>query len=784
MKHLFFLLALLWISVPSIAQSIEPEKLKARLAELGETKERVDVLTDLAESYNKFDPDSAEIFIREARQLAGTLRYTAGIAEALRIHGFIYFDRGELDTAMRYFRQAKERFEKLEDRVGQGYVLTNIGNVLRQKGELSEAREQLQTALGILQGVDDTTGLIRAHNDLAIVYAYENNFPYSLENFQASLRYAKAANDIRNMSYAYSNIGSVYDMIGQDDEAIPNYQKGLDYKMQINDRSGMAIGYFNLASLYSDRDQFDQALPLFRNALDLFLELGNQFGEMNCYENIGNMFFAMEKPDSARHLYKKALSMSYELGDQQTTAKVLFQLAEVNLAQGRKQKALEQVEKAYRIAEDLGGYALIGDVEKVRSKVYEALGRHADALAAYKVFKASDDSIKNDSKIERITQLKKEYEFEQEKQALELRQQKREALLQAKIERERSIQQWVMLVLVLVVIGLFLAIRSYRIKQKANRQLQESNTLINQQKEEILAQRDAMTEKNALLEQRQEEILAQRDEISSQRDKLVRQQEDITASLSYAHRIQSRLMPTPEQLFSPFREGFVMLRPRDGVSGDFYWGTSTTCPDTGEALHWVAAVDCTGHGVPGALLSILGLEQLDKIINERRLTQPDEVLEQLDRNVRRILRSESRSLEDGMDMSLCVVRPETQSLSFAGARNGMLLSLGGQPLERVRATRRSIGEKIYKNTQIPFERHTFMLKPDTQLFLYSDGMPDQFGGTKKRKFGFKRFQRLFESNLKQPAAHQHLATEQALEEWQQQGNERQIDDILVIGVKV
>ncbi len=783
-RILYYLLVFSLLSVSIYGQSARPDTLLTKLSVLSEDSEqRIDVLNELTAVYNKSNPDSARAFNLEAVSAAQRIRYYSGEAEAIRMSGFIYFDLGKLDSAMFEFQRSLNIFKQEEDDEGVANTLNNIGNLHRTRGDMERSKEFIQRSITLREQKGDTAGLILGYNDLAITYAYQNKLPYSLDLFQKSLEMAEALDDLRNQAYAVNNIGSVYDMIQQEAEAMEYYKRALKLKMQINDRYGVASGYFNIAALLSDQGDWESARTYYAKALKVSEELGNQSRVMNCYYNLGLAMLEQGQFDSSRVYLEKALSMTKEMESKREFTQTLTALSSLNAQTGNIALARQQIEQASALYADADDFSVLENVYEEASLVYEELGMYKEALEAYKLYKAASDSSFNAGQVEEITQLKNEYAFKQEKKLLEANRKAREAVLEEKLRRERLIQQASLAVLFLTGIGVFFLVRNYQQRGRANQALQEKNDEIAIKKREIQVQRDDVVTKNVLLQQRQEEILTQRDEIALQRDQLERQQTDIVASLSYAHRLQSRLIPSQEDFLKPYKDGFVILRPRDGVSGDFYWGGSHTCSNTAEPVHWLAAVDCTGHGVPGALLSIIGLQQLDRILEAMTCAHPDEVLEVLDQNVRSLLSSDGSAIQDGMDMSLCILRPASGYMTFSGARNGLVIVQDGD-MAYFSGTRRSIGEKQYRKEALPFERHRVELTADTKIYLYSDGMPDQFGGPSNRKFGLRRLKNTISENAHLPFKEQQQQLEKALDEWQFKAQERQIDDILVLGVQV
>ncbi|MFH2095444.1 MAG: two-component regulator propeller domain-containing protein, partial [Bacteroidota bacterium] len=325
-------------------------------------------------------------------------------------------------------------------------------------------------------------------------------------------------------------------------------------------------------------------------------------------------------------------------------------------------------------------------------------------------------------------------------------------------------------------------------KRVLEQKVKERTATIEQQKEEITAQRDeieaqrdALVERNEEITQQKEEIEAQRDEIEAQRDLVVKQNEqisqqnkNITDSIRYAKRIQTAVLSETKILKKYLSDFFVFFRPRDIVSGDFYW-----FGETGDKLVVVAA-DCTGHGVPGAFMSMLGITFLNEIVMKEKTTQPAEILNRLREEVIRALRQhgEEGEQKDGMDISLCTFSTETGTCRFAGANNPLYLVRKGE-LAEYKADRMPIA--IYVNMEA-FSEIVLDLQKGDCLYLFSDGFADQFGGEKGRKYKYQTLKELLVSVYEKPMEEQLTILEKEFADWK--GIYPQVDDVLVVGVKV
>lgn len=336
---------------------------------------------------------------------------------------------------------------------------------------------------------------------------------------------------------------------------------------------------------------------------------------------------------------------------------------------------------------------------------------------------------------------------------------------------------------ILLSLGMADRIKTLEKEQRAARDkmistLQENEDLIknqNQILEQKVAERTSeIMEKNVEIEQQLEEIAAQRDMLSATKLELERQNDNVTSSINYAQRIQKAMLPQEDRIHHVFRESFIMFRPRDIVSGDFYWYTEID----GKKIFTVA--DCTGHGVPGAFMSMIGINLLNEIINVRNVTDSGSILYKLNEGVQKSLSQESSSNKDGMDMTLIVLDEGKKTIQFSGAKNPLIYVKDGE-FNIIKGNNNPIGG-ISKNGNRDYDTHTIPYEKDMMIYMFSDGYQDQFGGPDDRKFMVKRFKQLLHKIADKPAEKQLAILNQELDNWMK--NTRQLDDILVAGIRL
>jgi hypothetical protein len=251
-------------------------------------------------------------------------------------------------------------------------------------------------------------------------------------------------------------------------------------------------------------------------------------------------------------------------------------------------------------------------------------------------------------------------------------------------------------------------------------------------------------------------------------------------SINYAKHIQNAILPPQMVIKALFPESFILYKPKDIVSGDFYWIDRKVNENGGMRIA-IAAVDCTGHGVPGAIMSMIGYNLLNQYSNQATLDEPNLLIQKLHQGVIQSLQQEQTENRDGMDLSICVYDSEKQTIDFVGAKNP-LIYIQNNELHEIKGTNASVGGAFYKNKDIRFEKHTIDVSIPTTIYLYSDGYQDQFGGKDGRKFMKSKFKTMLFENYQKPIEEQHKLFSRTFNKWKE--NEDQVDDVLLIGLKI
>ncbi|HAS38917.1 MAG TPA: hypothetical protein DCS93_00490 [Microscillaceae bacterium] len=299
--------------------------------------------------------------------------------------------------------------------------------------------------------------------------------------------------------------------------------------------------------------------------------------------------------------------------------------------------------------------------------------------------------------------------------------------------------------------------------------LQQQNGVLSEQKEELRQNFEELKSTQEFLEHNQKEIALKNERIESLYSNL-------SASIEYAKNIQQSIFPPKAKFDKLLPQSFVFFRPRDVVSGDFYYLQSIN-----EKII-LAAIDCTGHGVPGAFMSLIGNDILTDLVFNQAITEANVILEKMHLSVRYLLRQQTNENQDGMDIALVVIDKQNQTIEFAGAKNPIVYFQNNQ-LHLLKGDKTSIGGEQRELKRV-FTKHTIELHAPITFYLFSDGIQDQFGGPKNKKFTPARLRNLLQEIQQKPMNEQQNLLSQALDNWQTEGQEDQIDDMLLIGVRI
>jgi serine phosphatase RsbU (regulator of sigma subunit) len=744
MRVLFFLL-LFSGGVLANAQTNHRAQVFELLGELSKAKQdtlKIGILNNLSEAFLSEDVDKSLEYARNATRLAEKYLVVKGLSDSYLNLGFCYYHKYQFDSVLVYYEKSK-KINQVDLNNSAKYELL-VGLISHIKSEYSQAIIHNKEALRLLEKLGDKKGIAYCYNNLGAAYYNQYNYEKSLENYYLGMELNEEMGNMEMVATTYANIGGIYEEQEKFERALESYKKANSIATTIASKPTIADTYRNLGGIYSEKQQFDSAFFVYQKALDIYEELNDLRGVVALYNLFGQAYVLeadYSESEKREALFKKAIiyyNKSLEINkrdlDEMEELIVSYQgIGEVSLNRKNYNKAISYLEKAKAMAAEIESLDNLKMANEQLSKAYAALGNYKNAYESFLNFKNLSDTIKSDENLELLTKMSMQYEFDKQQKEQEFVQAQKDLEYQQKQKRDSLIRLFILIGLVLVSGFLVQVFRSYKRKMRDNILLEEQNKKIEKQKEEI------------------------------------------TDSIRYAKRIQTAILPSGDFAETILPEHFILFRPRDIVSGDYYWMNKV-----GNKVI-IAAADCTGHGVPGAFMSMLGVSFLNEIVNKNNTVQPHLILNELRRQVKRTLGQTGKDGEakDGMDIALCVIDFDTMHLQYAGAYNPLYLFRNGELVE-IKADKMPIG--IYIREKDSFTNHEVQLEKGDTFYIFSDGYADQFGGPTGGKFKSKPFKELLLKIQDKTMQEQRELLNKHIDDWR--GNIEQIDDVIILGVRI
>ncbi|MGZ4044508.1 MAG: tetratricopeptide repeat protein [Bacteroidia bacterium] len=636
--------------------------------------------------------------------------------------------------------QAKQLAEKLGFKKGVVRAYNNLGVFAMNKGNYREALDAFLASLKICREINFPKGLAIAFQNSGTVYLYLGNYPEALKYYFSALKIYDERNDKNGIASSNNNIAGIYAYQGNYDEAIKYYQSSLRIKETTGDKKGMGNSYNNIGGAYELKKNYPEALKNYLTALKIYEEIEDVNGIASCKSNIALNYSHNNDLAHAIEYETNALEMRRSLGDKDGIANSSIHLGEWETDIKAFSKATEHLHEALAIALAIGNKESVKNSYFAQSRLSEALGDYKNSLVTFKNYITYRDSLNNEQNTKKSVEEKLKYDFDKKQALLDAEQEKKDAIANQEKQKQKYILLGVITVLLLVFVFSIFLYKRFKITQR--------------QKHIIESQKEVVERKNNIIEEKQKEILD---------------------SINYARRIQLALLASDNLLTKHLPDYFVFFKPKDIVAGDFYWATSAA-----DGFIYITA-DCTGHGVPGAFMSLLNISKLSEAINQKQITRPDLILNDVRNEIISALNPPGSQEEskDGMDCILCNIDVKEMKLRYASANNTMVVFRNGQLLE-CKADKMPVGK--YTETLTPFTLNEIALEKGDIIYTFTDGFIDQFGGVNGKKLKYKPFASLLFSIAHLPMSEQKTRLEQEFEKWR--GVFDQVDDVCVMGVRV
>ncbi|MCX8167327.1 MAG: tetratricopeptide repeat protein, partial [Candidatus Micrarchaeota archaeon] len=574
-------------------------------------------------------------------------------------------------------------------------------------------------------------------------YILKGNISFEIADYEKSLEYNLRAlkireklNDRWGIAGVYGNIGSIYQKLKQWNIAIDYHKKALNHFQDLQKEKKSESNLFsiaecliNIGDIYYQNKQLDSAEKYFSNAHLVYTSIGYLPTVIEAKNKLAALFIMKKNYIKADVYLKESLELSKKINSDKYLCESNLLLAKLYYYTQQYEEAENILKNVLHIADKLKQKEQVADALKLLSNIYYQSGKITEAFQTLRLYLNKKDSILNEKISSAIAEMETKYETEKKNNQIKL------------LNKEKEKQQLIILFIVvfIVILGLFSVVlyRRFRITSKQKNIIQKQNKELEEQKKEL-------QEKNT----------------------------EITDSINYAKRIQQSLLPSDDKWFSVFPESFILYKPKDIVAGDFYWMAET------EKYVYSAVADCTGHGVPGAMMSVMCINLLNKIILEDKITETSDILTIASQTLAEKLSTHSYRLNDGMD--ICLIRYNKSmknEIQYCGANLPLWIVDDTGSIKEYLPNKQPVG---YFENSVRFQSYNIAVETikNNYLYMFSDGFQDQFGGEKGKRLGTKKWKELISEisqiNLFQRKKH----LENYFDNWK--GNNFQVDDVTVV----
>ncbi|GIV30298.1 MAG: hypothetical protein KatS3mg028_1364 [Bacteroidia bacterium] len=662
-----------------------------------------------------------------------------------------YFQYSNPDTAIYFHTMAEKTAGKIPGadgalRKGEAIRLKGWDNLIKSDYEQFLLLNELALKISETLLYDKNKQIVikakqlkaRSAGNLGVIYHEQGNYAKALEYFFQSLKINEEIGNIKGKATNLGNIGNVYFAQGDYAKALEYYFQALKINNDIGDKRGQAINSGNIGNVYFSQYNYAEALKYYFLSLKILKEIGNKRSQATNLGNIGNVYFAQGDYAKALEYYFQALKINNDIGDKRGQAINSGNIGNVYLKLKQFNTAEQYLKQAEQYCSELGTIYFFKDISKSLSELYEHKKKFKDALDYYKEYTQVKDSLNNEENRKALQTMELKYQYEKEQALKEKEHQKQLAIQRKEKERQKVISYAIGSGLVLVLIFSLVIFNRLQITRKQKR-------IIEEQKQQVELQKQLVEQKN----------------------------KEITDSITYAKRIQEAILPSESKWQALLPDSFVFYLPKDIVAGDFYWLEET------DDYIFVAAADCTGHGVPGAMVSVVCSNALTKSVLEERIFDTDKILNRTKEIVTEKLSASEKHIQDGMDVALVrISKKNRQQIQFSGA-NRPLLIVGREGMREIKGDKQPVG---LDDRSGMFTAKEMELKPGEEIFMYTDGYSDQFGGEKGKKMGNRRFKEILQEIYSLTCQEQKAKISEYFTVWKQSGE--QLDDVTVVGIKV
>lgn len=720
----------------AISDSINDYELSAKsLYKIGESDRML---------YNYFD---ALGYYNRSIQAAYQAGDTGRVIHCLSSIGEVYRMQSVYQTALYYYGECMKMAEKAGDKEQLDFCLSSIGEVYHDQADNINAMAYYNKSIKVAEEINDRSDIAECLSSLADIYNVEADYVKALEYYNKAVKIEKEEKDDANLDYSYVGMGNIYKEEKDYTNALNSYKVAMSIAQQVSDK-----GLYNsclelIGEIYRDQGNYAEALNYYNKVIALANKIQDDDNLASAYYDMGEVYSMLQDKVEALEYYNRALNISRNNKSNQMIANCLYGMGEIYVKTGLVQKAKDFAEQSLKASQASHEPAGIQNAARLYSQATEKLGDYKTALAMHQLFTKMKDSISNIEEIKKFSTI----EYKSKEEQLQSEEEKTTAVFKAEADKNKAELKRQETLRYAYIGGILLVLLFSGIVYRGLLQNKKKALIISRQKEEVERQKSFAEQQKALVDEKNKEIVD---------------------SINYAKRLQDAILPPVQMIEEHLPDSFILYKPKAIVAGDFYW-----MEKIGDEI-LIAAADCTGHGVPGAMVSVVCSNALNRAVKEFHLREPGEILDKVRELVVETFERSGSDVKDGMDISLCSLNTQTCEMKWSGANNPLWYMEDNQ-LKEIDPDKQPIGKY---DRIMPFKTHRLKLKKGDTVYLFSDGFADQFGGEKGKKFKYRQIQNkimeLASASLKQQGEVLH----RVFEDWK--GMLEQVDDVLMIGIRL
>jgi tetratricopeptide (TPR) repeat protein/serine phosphatase RsbU (regulator of sigma subunit) len=731
--------------------------------------------------------------------------------------GDLYIKRGDYKKGLAELDQAVKIQQEKNDRNGLMYSYNNIGNAHNHMGNITEALENFLKALKLAEALNHAQLIAVINNNIAYIYEGQGNIPKALEYWHGSLKKMEEIKYVTGVATVMNNLALTYSKQGEEAKALEYLNKSLSLYESIGSKEGVAKTQNNIGKEFFKANNYEKALDYYQKSLKNYEELGDKKGIAYASNNIGTLYDQSKEFTKALDYYRRGLTLLEEIGDKPGSCSLYGNIGTINYNLKSLPAAEENYIKALELARKVGSPELIRNIADKLKIVYADKGDYQKSVQMYDLYIQMKDSINNETTKKASVKSQLKYEFEKKEALAKAEFEKQQALSTLELEKkqillDRNKQELVLLSQENALKQLTLNQSQLELKQKEaegenqkkeveilnkDKKLKEAEAA---QKEEALQRQRLITysfaaggllvlgllffavrgyiqkqKDNKVIIQQKKEVEIQKKEAEHQKDLVQEKQKEIVDSINYARRLQTAILPPESYIQKYLPDHFVYYQPKDIVAGDFYWMEHV------DDVTFFAAADSTGHGVPGALVSVVCSNALNRALFEFGIRDTGKLLDKVTEMVLETFAKSGEEIKDGMDVSLIAINRKRRTIHWSGANNPLWLieARNTTGMIEITADKQPIGKS---DDPKPFTSHQLNYNEGDTFYLMTDGFADQFGGPKGKKFKYKQLEELLLSLSSSSLGEQAKVLKQNFNAWK--GHLEQIDDVTIIGFRI